>query len=247
MLDIESKVRHLSGVGANLEYLSCFWMQLLDSSLEGLHHLKRLDLSGCDFQHISGSFFKPLVNLESLVLWRPRNHSCLDLTHLVSLKWLRLEFFPSRLVETLESASSSLVVLEIRNSIESDNLDGFKRAIARLDKLKSLELTDYKLDHFDVEWIASSDLKRLSITSQQMRTINLNSNRMENLDQLDLGRNPMCEAIEPTVLARLKSLRTVILNKKNQANEQRLKSLCGDRVNIRFCWIFNFFLLCLIQ
>lgn len=235
MLDIESKVRHLSGVGANLEYLSCFWMQLLDSSLEGLHRLKRLDLSGCDFQHVGGSFFKPLVNLESLVLWRPRNHLNLDLTHLVSLKWLRLEFFSTRVVETLESASSRLLVLEIRNSIESNNLDRFIRAIARLDKLKSLELTDYKLDHFDGAWITSGDLKRLSITSQQLRSIDLNSNRMENLEQLDLGRNPTCEAIEPTVLARLKYLRTVRLNKKNEVNEQRLKSLCGDRVNFRFC------------
>lgn len=151
----------------NLKILSKKQCTHLHSTLFiDLAQLRRLFLENCDFTNVKNDSLKILVNLEVLVVKKPKNCSHVQLDVLNNLKYLELHYEESRF-ENL--SKNSLEILNYNLCGRLNLGDNIEKMIQEwnLPKLKALNLYAQTLESFNLDWLNSEmpNLRNLKIVS----------------------------------------------------------------------------------
>lgn len=158
----------------NLEYLSVSCFRLVDKPFVGLHKLKRLDLDNCLFYDSDPLVFKDLENLQVLSLRMPLKYHDIDLSHLVNLKYLKIDIYDD--AKFLRTVTPDLEVLEIIIfSRYKDNLK-FAKNLGHFQKLRVFKLIASQIaPRFDINWFANPSLLENLYIDCYLRSIDLNA------------------------------------------------------------------------
>lgn len=193
---------------SNLRCLHLDKLHLVDSTLEKLTQLKRLELSECDFKCFKSDSFRHVGdNLEVLIIKEPKNYSHVNFTQLVRLQWLHVHDFSS--FDFLNSLCDSLVVLKIIRLVDDSNAAEFFQHMTHLFNLRVLDLTGNKIENIDGKWL--SELVSLKfLTCDRIKGVDFNHEYLSRLESLDLSSSYL-KSLD-FALAKLSNLKSLDLS-----------------------------------
>lgn len=192
-------------------------IKLCKSFFANLSFLRRLVLKFCDFSNITGDeFTKCLNNLQLLDISHPKNCSHIHLTHLSSLKWLRLKVYDKDL-PSFQHANSDLEVFKFTQF--NRRTSSSKELIQTMcfPRLKAFSFKN-NLDEFDLEWI-SEHYEMNSLRLSEVKSLKGSFSNFSNLRSLELN-DIVNFGIHPGVFQGLKNLKSLIISHNRYINSK---------------------------
>lgn len=195
---------------SNLTCLELDQVQLMDSSLQGLAQLRRLELVSCDFKNFRDNSFRFISDLQVLVINSPLNCSHLNFHTLTCLEWFDVKYFPLQLKS---SSMNHVKVLNVSQSIkESNSGDFIPILISTFSMIRVLNLSQNVLVNFDGALLFGLPaLEILIINQSSVKLINLAYDCLTCLDSLSLSHNQL-KTVD-NVFCKLVNLKSLDLSK----------------------------------